>query len=364
MKTQIRFEALAVMALFVVAGCGAPDSAAQLTASMPDDGALAEHEGELSSNSAARWFPLDEGNEWVFEGSDGTQHTIRSEFADQNLRVVSGLWREPLWLGYSNVNTTNLYGWNDDEAAWSYYVRFGLRNAPWTWTASSGPCDRFDVRREATGARITAPAGTFSDTRTLSFTQRPAPHVRCAPPQVSAITFAAGVGPVEVVLGTQEKLSLISARVGSKRYARKSELEVVVTPDQAVYVNQENTIRCITTPCPTNEVTARATFTLTVTNTSGKTKTYNFVSSKQYDFQILDGNGDIVSGWSDTIRFAGGQTSITLMSGEKRSFSGSMILTDRTHAQLEGAFTVRGTFEPMDATSPLSATARFTVEKR
>ncbi len=352
------------MVLFLAAGCGTPDATAQLTSSMPDDGVLAEHEGELNSSSAARWFPLDEGNEWVFEGSNGTQHTIRSELADQNLRVVSGLWREPMWLGYSNVNPTNLYGWNDDAEAWSYYARFGLQYSPWTWVASSGPCDRFDVRRQATGARIDAPAGSFRDTRTLSFTQRPAPHVRCAPPQVSAITFAAGVGPVEVVLGTQEKLSLVAARVGSKRYARKSDLELAVTPDQAVYVNQQNTIRCVTTPCPSNEVTARATFTLTVTNISGKTKTWEFASTKQYDFKILDAKGDIVSGWSDTIRFAPGPTFVTLKPGERRSFSGSMFLSDRTGAQLEGTFTVRGTFEPIDATDPLSATARFTVEKR
>jgi hypothetical protein len=121
-----------------------------------------------------------------------------------------------------------------------------------------------------------------------------------------------------------------------------------------------NTIRCITTPCPGNDVTANATFSLKVTNTGGETVAMHFNSGQQFNFELIDAAGAVVKGWSDDRAFIMALTKVTLAPGASKTFTGTMELKDRDGMQLEGTYTVRGVVLAGNVAQP-QATKTITV---
>ncbi|MHB8873878.1 MAG: BsuPI-related putative proteinase inhibitor, partial [Myxococcaceae bacterium] len=284
----------AVVLALVVTGCGV-DSEGVVTVDADTDEAVLG--AELGANDAAKWFPMSQGNQWVF-GSPGGTRTVEVTWAYGSSRHVTGLVAEGgQWLGYGASNHNTLSAWSQESYTWSAFIRFGYAVTPWRYDLSESACQRFIARRSATGVTVQTPAGTFANARSIAFDLDAPSNVRCAAPYFRELTFVAGVGPVKVVSGAGEVFLLQSAKVGAKLIA--APLWAKVTSDKAVYLNQANTIRCITTPCPGNGVTAQAVFTLTVTNRGAASKTWHFSSGHQFDFEVLDASGAVVRAWSD-----------------------------------------------------------------
>ncbi len=347
------------------------------TTPVPDDGVpgsldeVAEEDigassAELSSSRAAEWFPMSEGDSWTLTNKNKTQ-TIRIEYAEDGIRLATGInGDEDLWLGYAPRSPNSLYAFNFDADQWEPFIRFGYRYTPWAFSFNDSGCGKFHARRTATDIQVSTPAGLFKDARTIEFTQVPAPHVRCVAPAFSHITFAHNVGPIAIVNGMGETFLLKSAKVGNRSYpvAQTAAVKATVSSDRAVYVNQPNTIRCITTPCPGNEVTAVARFALTVTNTSTTAQQFQFSSGKQFDFEILNAQGKVVKAWSDDRMFTMALSQFSLQPGASRTFRGEVSLKDRDGLQLNGHYTVRGKLTVRDGINAAQAISSFRVDVR
>lgn len=356
-----------LVALFAAAqACGGtpPEQSAMGT---PDDNSpdidVEDSTAALSSDRAGRWFPMGEGDEWVLK-STTSQRTLRVEYRHNALRFLSGLTANGMWLSFSSKLPNSLYVWNEDGRTWSPFIRFGYRLSAWKVAPSSSPCEQYVAQRAGTDETLKTPAGTFSGIRRIAFTQTPAPNVRCAPGDFQEISFAPDFGPIEIVAGNGETFQLASALLAGEEFPGNTPpFTVSVHADQRVYVNQANTIYCITQPCPTNEVTATATFNLTVDNPGSTAQRFNFASGQQFDFEVVDSNGKVVLAWSDNRAFTMALTTFTLAPGDYKSFTGKVELKDRQGQQLSGNFKVRGKLTTSGQEAPeLVDSVPFAVE--
>ncbi len=360
----MRTTVLACLALALF-GCGGTDLSTGLSEDALDsETELGEGTSELASSAARTWFPMSEGDEWVL-ASGTSKLTVKVDAASGALRHVTGLniGTEGLWLGFSSSSPNSLYAYNEDLNQWGPFVRFGYASTPWKFETRNGGCDTFSAKRTQTGSSVVTPAGTFGDSRTIGFDLRPGPMVMCAAPTFKSITFIPSVGPVQIVSGAGEVFKLVSAKVGSKRFPASpaGTVSAKVTSDKTLYRNVPNSIRCITTPCPSNEVTARATFNLTVTNGTSSTKAYEFSSGQQFDFQIFDSAGRLVKSWSNDRMFTLAFTYVSIPAGGSKTFTGEVDLRDSNGLQLRGSYTVTGLLLPSGG-GGASASTSFKVE--
>lgn len=304
--------------------------AAALAAAAP--GALAQ--------SAARWFPLEEDDVWEFAGPSGKTHAIECVYDDGGaMSYVYGLRRDGLgaWFSYSYSAPMSLYVWNRDAYRWQPMFRFGYRYTPWTFAFSDELCNAFQGRRARTDFTVQTPAGTFTGCNRINFAVRTPPTalVLCAP-HIESMTLSPGVGPVEIQI-QGESYKLARAKVGATSYPQTSSGMLVanVTTDRTSYTNLENTIRCITWPCPSNEKTATANVTFTITNGTGAAQTFQFTNGCQFDVQIIDAaSGQTVAALSDNQFCTMALTAFTLQPGQAKAFTASLELEDRNGAQL------------------------------
>ncbi len=315
---------------------------------------------QASHNNATRWFPLEAGNEWRFESASGETHAITCDYEYGPYRYMSGLapFRE-VWLAYSGAWPTNLYIWNPDSYTWSRWARFGAYYSPWTWRLDDGGCGLFFARWVGSGLAVSTPAGDFRNCRKVSFALQPAPNVRCAGGHLQSVTFAPGVGPVEIEKNGVT-YRLVSATVGGVSYPSapppgpiaSQAFAAAIASDRARYAHGAST--------------AIARFTLTVRNTSGQPQTLTFRSGQQFDFEILDAQGNVVRAWSDGRYFTMALGSLTFAPGETKTFSGDVALEDRSGRPLDGTYSVRGRLTNSDgsAVHRIEATAQIEVAIR
>jgi hypothetical protein len=182
------------------------------------------------------------------------------------------------------------------------------------------------------------------------------PNVRCAMPAFSEVTFAPNVGPVMVKTAAGDKYVLKSANVNGTVYPKavSGAAKGALRADKSSYTNQSNTIRCITTPCPSNEVTAVAKLTYTVTNTGTSAQTWQFSSGKQFDVDVVNSAGKVVKRWSDGRMFTMALSTFTLAPGASKTFTAEIELKDTNGVQLSGAYSVKAYLVPR-LTSPTAA---------
>ncbi len=350
-----------VVGLLWLAGCGVDSDAT--VGGVPSDAELTESSDELASSRADVWWPLAQGNEWILQSPRGGTIRLAVSYSSGSIRYLEGMNGEGVWLGHASSAPNSLYVYNWDEG-WGPLVRFGYAYTPWDVRYSDGPCDHFRARRSATGARVQAMAGAFTDVRKVEFEIRPDPTVLCRPPYVKELAFAPGVGPVALSSGTGETFLLASAKVGQRQYGGVSGISVSVSADRAEYTSRPNTIACVTAPCPSNEVTAVARLTLTVRNTSSSARTFQFRSGQRFDFLLSDDRGELRATWSESQLFTQASGSLTLSPGQSRSFTAEMPLKGRDGQQLEGIFTVRGVLTTADGNGPSATTTiRVTIQE-
>jgi hypothetical protein len=348
--------------VLVLAACG-PDAGALAGAEDVDtDEAVATTEGELTSSSrAGLWFPLQTGNTWTYESTGAAARTVRLGSVSNGMAEVTGLFSSSLWVGATSSTSTTLMRWDSASSEWKSWLRFGF--AKTTWSLGTEPCTGAKYRRSATGATVVTPAGAFTDTRTIAVEQVSHPTAFCAPPAFTELTFAAGVGLVSFRTGRGERFVLRSATVDGKRVpVANGSVAASLTLDKASYVNTPNTIRCITTPCPSNERTAVARVAFTVTNGSASSQTWNFRTGCQIEVELVSSSGLVVKRLSDDQACTMALTSVTLASGQSRTWNVELPLADRDGLQLDGSYTARARLIPSaNAGSAPVATRAFAV---
>jgi hypothetical protein len=350
------FRKLLITLGLVLAACGVNS-----TATIGEEAFEPEVEGSsdaLSSSKVGDWFPLAEGNTWVLRNAAGQTRTVSFSGLESDVAWLDGLLPEGRWAGITSAAPNTLYSW-DPQGYWEPLFRFGYAVSSWSW--GSGACGTFSAKRSATGRKVVTPAGTFTDTRSIAFTFKPAPNVRCAASaDIGEYTFAARVGLVQLKTADGVVFDLVSAKVGTKTWPAP-EVKATLTTDKAAYVSKGNTIRCITTPCPGNEEPATAKLTYKVTNTSSSTKTWSFSSGCQTNTLLFDANGAVVKNFEITRLCIQALTKIVLAPGQSKTWADELVLVGDDGTLLEGSYTAKTHLIPMDGKPALEASASFDV---
>jgi hypothetical protein len=358
-----------LLALFAAAtlACGTgPDALAVVDQSGPDE--LGSSEDNLTSNKVSDWFPVANNNEWVFKAVGGTAtRTVKMTDTSDGVGYLEGLLPGGKWIGVDATAPNTLYGWSDTLNAWKPFLRFGYAVTPWEFaTTSGGPCDTLVIKRSATGVNSMSPAGLFKDGRSVSVNFKGGPTVRCAAPPLFELTFHPSVGLVSFVDGQNVKYVLTRATVGGKSYPTaavpQADVRGFVKLDKVSYQNIPNTIRCVTTPCPSNGVTATAKLTYTVTNYGSAPFTYQFTSGCQMNVEVLTASGAVVKNLAIARLCTQALSSFTLAPGASKSFSDEFTVESDSGEQLAGSFKARASLQPRYSSMPAAtASAGFTA---
>lgn len=339
--------------------CG-PDSSAMVGDDLESDG-VETYDAELTSTSrSSTWFPFQSGNSWTFRSASGATRTVQLTQVSDGMGLLTGLFERPVWVGLTTDTSTTLQMWSGN--AWVPFIRFGYART--TWRTSSQVCTGLVGRRLATGTSVTTPAGTYSDTRTIGFSQVSDPAVLCAPQAFSELTFVPNVGLVAFRTGSNQRFQLVSARVNGQTIPAPAAADVTakVTLDQASYVSLPNTIRCITAPCESNAQTAEAKVTFELKNLGTTSKTWNFSTGCQFDVELVSMSGTVVRRLSEGRACTFALTSLTLAAGQSKAYTASVALEDRNGLQLDGSYTVRARLIPSGTGTAPSASASLSVQ--
>ena len=349
---------VSIVTLSMFAACG-PDAMAVVGDDADLDG-TESYDAELTSSSrSSTWFPLQNGNNWTFKNTAGATRTVTVSDVGEGMGLVTGLFANPVWVGFASDASTTLQLWNG--SAWVPLIRFGYAST--TWRTSNELCTGLIGRRLATGTTVSTTAGSFSDTRTIGFAQVSSPTTLCAPQAFSELSFVPNMGLVSFRTGSNLRFTLVSATIDGKTFpvAPEANITTRVSLDKASYVSTPNTIRCITQPCPSNADTASARVTFEVRNTGSSAKTFNFSTGCQFDVELLSMSGTVVHRLSEGRSCTFATTSVTLEAGQSKSYSATVPLEDRNALQLDGAYTVRAKLIPTGTATAPSATGSLSV---
>lgn len=361
----MRTSVLLLVASFGLSACGDADSTAEIGngAEFAAEEEVASTGDALLSSAASVWLPMQQGNTWTFTGETGATKTISFDDVGGGIAWLDGMSREAQWVGVASSAPNTLYSWNGSLAKWEPFYRFGY--AVTSWKIGSG-CDAFTLKRTATDATVTVPAGAFTGARTIGYQHNPPITARCIVPVLSSVTFAPGVGPIAFSSGGGEKFTLTSARVNGKVYpAAVAAVTAKLTFDKTAYVNKSNTIRCITTPCPGNGENAVAKFTYTVTNGTKTSQTWQFSSGCQFDVQLVStATNKVVKSVADGLFCTQALTQVTLAPGQSKSYAGQLELALEDGTQLDGAYSAKAFMVPRQGVASAAvvpASANLTV---
>ncbi len=172
-------------------------------------GARGDHE------DAARWFPLEEGNEWVLrDPASGETRIIRCDFARGRMRHIVGLFSDGEWFFPRHAALLLLQGSGRRQP----FLRFAARSPleQWRFNLSPAFCDTYAAHWEGEGLTVETPAGTFTGCRKVVFQLLPEPNVRCFLQDLAAIWLAPEVGPVRLETGNGRVFDLEAGQIDGR----------------------------------------------------------------------------------------------------------------------------------------------------
>lgn len=280
-------------------------------------------------------LPMLPGNHWELAGLNSDSQIRVEERTETGVRF-SGLTRSgDLWLNIDEHAPNTILALNLDSEQWGPFLRLDRRS--WVFRASNAACDRFRVTR-LDDQMVATGVGQFS-AKAFRFEVLAPANVRCEAPAFDKLLLSQDVGPVTVVAAGAE--ATLQHAMIKDTVLHHTMMPTALLMEQTEFVNKANTIRCVTQPCPTNEVTATAKFALTVTNAEAHMHQCEFRTGKQQDFELINHAGEVVKAWSDGRSFLKEPTAIAFDPGQRRSLEGELELTDRNGVQLDGTYTVR-----------------------
>ncbi len=356
---RILFSSFVAVSMFTACG---PDALARVGEEESEFDGIEAYDAELTSTSrSSTWFPLQTGNSWTFKNTSGTSRTVTLTQVGDGMALVTGLFANPTWVGLTTDTSTSLMMWSG--SAWVPFVRFGYAST--SWRTSDAVCTGLIGRRFSTGTTVSTTAGSFSDTRTVSFAQVSSPTTLCAPQAFNELTFVPNVGLVAFRTGSGQRFSLVNAKVNGKNIpvvAPEADITAKVALDAANYTSLPNTIRCITAPCSSNAQTAEAKVSFELRNTGSVSKTWQFSTGCQFDVELVSTSGTVVRRLSEGRACTFSLTSLTLAAGQSKVYSATIPLEDKTGLQLDGTYSVRAKLIPSsNASTAPTATGSLAV---
>ncbi|TNE90427.1 MAG: hypothetical protein EP330_08000 [Deltaproteobacteria bacterium] len=289
---------------------------------------------EAAPVTAYGWFPLEEGNTWVYASDNqgylvDTQVEVISSSDEAYLgngwyvNYVDGLFADG-WDMYDRTNQSEMWLYNN---GWQHVFDFDAATGD-SWTANAGACDTYNVSAR-NGDTATTPAGVFTNVKAYAFDRITDPTVRCGAAGLGQVRFAEGIGPVDYtkdgrkahLLYARTNGTVVAAGPHETRTLDGLETSMVLTSDA---LTQPHGVQCITWPCPQPLVEVGVAFT--VTNVSGATKTLTFGNGQKFEIDLFDGEGAHILSWSDDKFFTQAVETLTLEAGQTEVFYGTLDL--------------------------------------
>lgn len=301
-------------------------------------------------------MPADEGNVWIFDKVENkTSHGIEIvEFVDS--AYAGNGWYASTLAGIFGQGVIPFWDHYYGDIAWTHAGDYNWTqiidvNAPLnsTWQMDAGPCKTYDVERIG-GATVNGPTGEFANPWAYNFYFMPDENVRCADAPVQQVSFAEGVGPVQMHRADSVS-DLLFARVDGEVVAQgpgQTEVDangvaltVALVSDALV---QPHPIYCFTTPCPQPSTTLR--FAMILENLGSSTQTFGFDYDNDgtvdadtvWEFDIFDERNNYVGSYSDQFTGPDEIEAITLAPGEREVVLLEMPAVTNTGALLEGNY--------------------------
>jgi hypothetical protein len=209
------------------------------------------------------------------------------------------------------------------------------------------PCNN-GVAVLAAREALTVPAGAFADVIRIDFT------TSCADAGVTSAWFARGVGPIQWTASTiagPVTYQMIAARIGGVRYPKHNGICLVSEfPGPVVWIDRMPPV-----PRP-----GSINVFLTIENNTPERLTYSFSTGQEFEIEIIDGGGNVVSRWSRGRAFTLAFHDVTLDPGTSHRFGGAVALAyDDGGALAQGYYTVKvylTNINPRGVAPPSSAT--------
>lgn len=306
-------------------------------------------------------MPADEGNFWLLHElerpeSGPSVHGLETVEFTQSSYVGDG-WYSSVLEGIFGTGSVPFWDHYYGGTAWTHAGDYN-----WTamldinssygdmWTMDAGPCKTYEVEY-INGANVTGPAGEFVSPFTYNFGFMPDPTVRCGDVPVQQVSFAEGVGPVQIQREYSSS-NLLFARVDGDVVAQAAGATEYNTADIALTVAmvedeivQPHPIYCFTTPCPQPAETIR--FAMIIENLGTTTQTFGFDydgdgiddAATAFEFDVFDASGHVVS-YSDQFTGPDELEPITLAPGERE-----VVLLDMPAATADGESVLNGDYQ-------------------
>lgn len=294
------------------------------------------------------YFPLQEGNQWIYRPVEAAGEPLRLEisrtgyFAGKGYVLVSGLPDGAAWLRLSEDGA--LYRFDPETQREEIWLHFAAPVGEPFPTAIT-PCNRMAVI-ESREAAWKGPIGEFTNALVVRYL----PSI-CADAGLEKEVYLPWVGLVErtiITIAGPRRYQLVYARLGGVTYVSAPELSLALALDRYRYP--------LTTPPAVLE--AR----LTLRNHRLDPFTLEFTSSQRFDFEIRDERGALLWRWSD------GKAFLTVMGTEEiahgeRNYTVSVPLADKGGAPLPaGRYTLRA-WITNSAPPRFEATAGFEISR-
>ncbi len=171
---------------------------------------------------------------------------------------------------------------------------------------------------------VSTVAGQFSNAVELSFSGN------CADVGLTSAVFAPEIGLIkyaEQSIAGPVWVQLVNASIGGIEYPRFNGVEMTALfPAGQILTNQQDTVSAF----------------LTLENHTASTQTFTFNSSKLFDIELRNSQGEVVNRWSANKRFLMAIQEVDIAAGDSKTFGGEISLTDFQGNALDvGTYTIR-----------------------
>ncbi len=283
-----------------------------------------------------------------------TYHNVRFD-SDSTSRVdtTSADWQH--WTNFGGLGAT--WVWTSD-ANQQVFVRDGNRNVLFadfaasegtTWNVST----QFPLPRQVTLARrgvvVRTPAGTWKNCITLEMSSN------AMDAGVTSMTFAPGIGIVQsysTSIAGPVRLVLVRGSIGGTSYPRPARAAISVNAwtDQAEY--------WIDTAQVGASGSTKATASMTIRNQTSENMYFDFHFGAQFDIEVINDSGTVVSFWTRGRYFSQMAWRMTLAPGQSVNYNGEVELTDDRGRNLPaGNYTIKihtNSAQLVEATFPVT----------
>lgn len=244
-----------------------------------------------TAGSASDYFPLQLGNQWVYQPSGATggepvvvQILDAEVIAEKQYFLVAGLAPSAAYLRVSEAGI--LFSLDRDSGREAVWAVFSSGEGE-TYNTRMHPCSPV-ARVDSVSARVQVPAGTFENALAISY-----PSPSCADAGLESDYFVPSVGLVQRTMTTfagPQTLSLIYARVGDTTVLSQPEVSFSLSLDRTIYSPR------LDVPVLTARITLRV--------KQAEPLDLVFPYAQRFELVLKDEQGEVLFRWSDGRAFA------------------------------------------------------------